>query len=43
MASAEEYKTSYTNEVKDMTTILDPDNTIKDIEMSAEWRKYLFE
>ena len=38
--NAQDYKTSYTNEVKDMTTILDPENTIKDAESSEVWRQY---
>ena len=42
-ASAEQYKTSYSNEVKDMTTMLDPNDSIKDVEMSDQWRTYLFE
>lgn len=43
VASAEYYKNSFTNEVKDMTTIFDPSNTIKDAELSEHWRTTLIE
>lgn len=43
VASAQNYKHSYTNEVKDMTTIVDPSCTIKDAVMSEQWRVTLIE
>ena len=43
VASAQFYKISYTCEVKDMTTIIDPNNTIKSEEESENWRQTLLE
>ena len=41
MANASKYQTSYKAEIKDMTKIIDPDNTIKNEETSADWRETL--
>lgn len=42
-SSAQKYRSTYTNEMKDMTRIIDPKKTLKTEEMGIEWRQILTE
>ena len=39
--NAQKYRSSYSNEMKGMTAILDPIKTIKTVQMGEEWREIL--
>ena len=42
-SSAQKYRSTYTNEMKDMTRIIDPKKTLKTEQMGIEWRQILTE